>query len=256
MSDADVRMALTTYDCLVEAGRRDANLTEVQPLLATPGGRILTSRYWNDLDERLWEFEKRKQDHNPIPDVLGLRCPHLALFGAADQLVAVPQSVQLFAEAACRPGRHQRFDLTVAVFPGADQRIRGPPAAALTQPAALPHSPPRALTQHAAPSHSPSTGCAKPHPLCQAPRAVPSPDALCQAPRAVPSPARCASTGADQLASTCAEQLASPGAEQLASPLPDQLVPTWLLRTAPGDHQSGRSGMKASPRSPSLTPST
>jgi hypothetical protein len=124
VSEADVRTALTTYDRLVEAGRRDANFTEVQRLLATPGGHILTSQYWSDLDQRLWEFEKRKQDHNPIPDVLGLRCPHVALFGAADQLVAVPQSVQLFAEAACRPGRHQRFDLTLAVFPGADHRIR------------------------------------------------------------------------------------------------------------------------------------
>jgi hypothetical protein len=37
------------------------------------------------VDERYWEFFKRKQDHDPIPDVRRLRRPQLAIFGGADQ---------------------------------------------------------------------------------------------------------------------------------------------------------------------------
>lgn len=56
--------------------------------------------------------------------MLRLRCQHLALFGTADQLVPVTDSVALFTEAACRPGRPDRCSLTVGVFPGADHRVR------------------------------------------------------------------------------------------------------------------------------------
>ena len=32
--------------------------------------------HWSDMDERLWEFLKRTQDHDPVPDALRLRCPN------------------------------------------------------------------------------------------------------------------------------------------------------------------------------------
>ena len=55
------------------------------------------------MDERLWEFLKRTQDHDPVPDALRLRCPHLAVFGGADELVSVADSARRFSAAACHP---------------------------------------------------------------------------------------------------------------------------------------------------------
>jgi uncharacterized protein len=76
------------------------------------------------MDERLWTFVRRKQDHDPIPDALRLHRPHLAVFGGADQLVPVADSIRLFSDAACHPDRHGRATLTVSVFPGAGHRIQ------------------------------------------------------------------------------------------------------------------------------------
>jgi fermentation-respiration switch protein FrsA (DUF1100 family) len=63
---------------------------------------------------------KLVQDHDPLPDAAKLRCPHLALFGAAEKNVPVADSVAAFARAACQ----RDSSLTVEVFPGADHRIR------------------------------------------------------------------------------------------------------------------------------------
>ena len=117
----DLDSALAGYDRLVEAGRRDADFAEAVALLGPDGGG-----YWADLDERLWTFLKRKQDHDPIPDALRLRCPHLALFGGADQLVPVAQSAHLFSATACHPDRDERATVSTAVFPGGDHRVRLP----------------------------------------------------------------------------------------------------------------------------------
>jgi pimeloyl-ACP methyl ester carboxylesterase len=76
------------------------------------------------MDERLWEFLKRIQDHDPVPDALRLRCPHLAVFGGADELVPVADSTRRFSAAACHPGRHRQAALTIEVFPGASHRIQ------------------------------------------------------------------------------------------------------------------------------------
>jgi pimeloyl-ACP methyl ester carboxylesterase len=59
-----------------------------------------------------------------IPDALRLRCPHLAIFGADDELVPVADSIRLFTAAACHRDRDSRATLTVEVFPGADHRVR------------------------------------------------------------------------------------------------------------------------------------
>lgn len=112
------------------AGRRDASFAEIDTLLtASPMHRVLTE-YRLTLDEAEWEFTKRKQDHDPVPDLLGLRCPHLAMFGGADALVPVVDSVEIFTAAACRPGRDPRHHFTARVFPGGDHRVRvdGEPA--------------------------------------------------------------------------------------------------------------------------------
>ena len=67
---------------------------------------------------------RTSQDHDPIPDALRLRCPHLAIFGGADELVPVADSIRLFSTAACHPGRHNHATLSVEVFPRASHRVQ------------------------------------------------------------------------------------------------------------------------------------
>jgi uncharacterized protein len=121
--DADSTLAL--YDQLTAAGRHDSGFAEATRLVdsARPSP-VFFSDYWYDMDEHVWGFLKRKQDHDPIPDALRLRCPHLAIFGSADERVPVPDSIHLFSTTACHPHRHHRAPLTIEVFPGASHRMR------------------------------------------------------------------------------------------------------------------------------------
>ncbi|MET8163144.1 alpha/beta hydrolase [Streptomyces sp. NPDC005329] len=121
--DVDIDGSLALFDLLVEAGRRGAGFTEAKRLVESAGKAAWLGDYWPEVDERLWEFLKRKQDHDPVPDTLRLRCPHLAIFGGADPLVPVAESIHRFDTAACRPDRHHRATLTTELFPGADHRI-------------------------------------------------------------------------------------------------------------------------------------
>jgi len=126
----DAGIALAVYDRLVEAGRRGAGFAEAKRLVRSfpiPASvQELFGEYWSETDESLWEFTKRKQDHDPIPDVLRLRCPYLATFGGADDLVPVADSIGLFAAAVCRAGRPSRATLTVELFPHAGHRVQVP----------------------------------------------------------------------------------------------------------------------------------
>ncbi|TQM78751.1 hypothetical protein FHX81_1029 [Saccharothrix saharensis] len=122
ITDEEVDAALAAYDRVVEAGRRDADLAEASRLAQHPPTAF--TAHAAEVDEHYWEFLKRKQDHDPVPDAVRLRCPHLAVFGADDELVPVAESVRLFTEAACHRERHHRATLTVEVFPGADHRVR------------------------------------------------------------------------------------------------------------------------------------
>ncbi|MEU6577615.1 alpha/beta hydrolase [Streptomyces sp. NPDC046805] len=121
---AEIDSTLALYDRLVEAGRHNADFPTAAQLVDAAGGPSKLTHYWADMDERLWTFLKRKQDHDPMSDLLGLRCPHLALFGGADTLVPVADSIHKFATAACHPARPDRATLAVEVFPGADHRVQ------------------------------------------------------------------------------------------------------------------------------------
>ncbi|QKV80391.1 S9 family peptidase [Amycolatopsis sp. Hca4] len=131
--DADVTLA--AFDRLVEAGRRGADFTEATRLVRSfpvpAAAEDLFKEYWSEVDASLWEFTKRKQDHDPIPDMLRLRCPYLATFGGADELVPVADSISMFAAAACHSDRDPRATLTVEVFPHADHRVQVNGGAAL-----------------------------------------------------------------------------------------------------------------------------
>jgi len=122
ITDDEVDAALAAYDRVIEAGRRDADFAEATRLAHSPPTAF--TEHAAEVDERLWEFLKRKQDHDPIPDAVRLRCPHLAIFGADDELVPVADSIRLFTTAACHRHRDRRATLTVEVFPGADHRVR------------------------------------------------------------------------------------------------------------------------------------
>ncbi|MFI9815946.1 alpha/beta hydrolase family protein [Saccharothrix variisporea] len=122
ITDGEVDAALAAYDRIVEAGRRDADFAEVARLAQSPPTAF--TEHALEVDERYWAFLKRKLDHDPVPDAVRLRCPHLAIFGADDQLVPVADSIHLFGTAAGHPDRDRRATLTVEVFPGADHRVR------------------------------------------------------------------------------------------------------------------------------------
>lgn len=115
---------LAVYDRLCEAGRRDADLAEAARIVRSAPAPHAFGDYWDETDDRLWRFTKRKQDHDPIPDALRLHCPHLAVFGGADELIPVADSVHLFSTAAYRPDRHPMATLSIELFPHADHRIQ------------------------------------------------------------------------------------------------------------------------------------
>jgi hypothetical protein len=114
---------LAVYDRIVELGRAGGSAGELAELLALPAGGPLVE-YLGDADPAEWEFTKRTQDHDPWFDLLGLRCPLLAVFGGADPLVPVTDSVRILSAAACHPARRDRATVTVSVFPGADHRVQ------------------------------------------------------------------------------------------------------------------------------------
>lgn len=123
-SQQDIDATLALYDRLIEKGRAGGDFAAVGRLVDRAQTPSVFADYWADVDERLWEFLKRKQDHDPIPDARSLRCPHLALFGGVDELVPVADSIRRFGAAACHPDRDRRATLTIKVFPGADHRIQ------------------------------------------------------------------------------------------------------------------------------------
>lgn len=124
VAQPDMDVAMRVYDAVADAGRRGADYAEARRLIdSVPTAAIFTD-YWTDFDERDWEFLKRKQDHDPIPDAVRLRCPYLATFGGADPWVPVVESIERFTDAVCRTGRDDRYSLTIGLYPGADHRLQ------------------------------------------------------------------------------------------------------------------------------------
>ncbi|MEU1371748.1 alpha/beta hydrolase [Streptomyces sp. NPDC005803] len=131
-SQSDIGRTLDLYDRLIEAGRRDADFATALQLVDAAGNPPGLAYYWADIDEHLWGFLKRKQDHDPTGDLRGLRCPHLAFYGSEDRLVPVTDSLRVFGASVCHPNRPPRATLTVEVLPTADHRLQLPGA---TEPA-------------------------------------------------------------------------------------------------------------------------
>jgi hypothetical protein len=79
------------------------------------------------LDEALdGSGRKRERDHDPMPDCLALRCPHLVIFSSADRLAPVEESVAAFTASARDSRRHLRATTTIHIVPHADHRLITP----------------------------------------------------------------------------------------------------------------------------------
>jgi hypothetical protein len=120
-TESEIADAAARYDAVVDAGRHGAGFAEVSALLADYDDPY---ELWSDLDERSLEFMKRKQDHDPLPDLRAARCPVLAVYGGADLLVPVHESIDLFSGVACESDRDRAAIFDVAVFPGANHRLQ------------------------------------------------------------------------------------------------------------------------------------
>jgi pimeloyl-ACP methyl ester carboxylesterase len=122
--DDDKAASLRLYDEIAAAAADGREFAYVQQLLDAAPQHDMLRPYIEPLDETMWAFFKREHDHDPIPDCLSLRCPQLAIFGSADRLVPVEESVAAFSAAACTTGRHPPATMTIHVVPGADHRLR------------------------------------------------------------------------------------------------------------------------------------
>jgi alpha-beta hydrolase superfamily lysophospholipase len=120
----DIEEALAVWDQVAEAGRRGAGFAEATRIIRSARRLPVLAEFWAEVDEPTWEFIRRTQDHDPVPDALRLHCPYLAVFGGADHLVAVADSARRFSDIACHPDRDPRATLTVQVYPGASHRVQ------------------------------------------------------------------------------------------------------------------------------------
>ena len=116
-----VAAGLAAYDGIVALVRAGADFETVRQAAeaAGPAGN-------GPEDAAELELARTWLDHDPRPALERIEVPILALFGGADLVVPVDESVAVFE--ATR--RDRRGSLTVEVFPGGDHRIRvgDPPA--------------------------------------------------------------------------------------------------------------------------------
>ncbi len=126
IADADQASALELYDFLSRAAAADRTYPEIETTVQNSAGRRVLPDYIGRIDAPMWTFWKRKSAHDPLRDHQSLKCPHLAIYGAADPMVPVPESVAAFTTSACSPIRPITAPVTVHIAPGADHRILGP----------------------------------------------------------------------------------------------------------------------------------
>jgi uncharacterized protein len=125
-AEPDRAAALRLYDVLAEAAAQDRDYAFVQQLLASAPGSGTLRAYVEPMGELTWAFFKRERDHDPMPDCLALRCPHLVIFGSADRLVPIEESVAAFTASARDTRRHPRATTTIHIVPHADHRLLTP----------------------------------------------------------------------------------------------------------------------------------
>jgi pimeloyl-ACP methyl ester carboxylesterase len=124
--EPDRLSALHLYDGLLRAAAANSAFADVEAAVRKSPGRGALEHYLGPLDATVWPLWSDKSAHDPLHDHRALTCPHLAVYGTADAMVPVQESIEAYTRSACLPGRHVGATLTVHVVPGADHRILRP----------------------------------------------------------------------------------------------------------------------------------
>jgi pimeloyl-ACP methyl ester carboxylesterase len=117
--DDQISDALAFVRSCFETGRRGEPFSAV-------AGRMSTARqepwfkYFPVSDEKFWMFLQRNGAYDPEPALCQVQCPVYAIFGAADVIVPVARSVEVFGRALMRAPRPQ---FTIRVFPDASHDL-------------------------------------------------------------------------------------------------------------------------------------
>ena len=114
--DAEIADGLESFDALLAMLREDVALGDVRTRLDALSLAIPAN--FELAEEADWELMRALVDYDPRPALERIDVPVLALFGADDPIVPVPESVAVF-EAAVPPDL-----LTVVVLPDADHRMQ------------------------------------------------------------------------------------------------------------------------------------
>jgi len=126
VSDSGQANALRLYDILMRAAAGNSTYADVESTVEDAAGREVLEEYIGHVGPVMWTFWKTKCAHDTLRDHQSLTCEHLAVYGAADAMVPVPESVAAFTTSACSPTRHVGAPLTVHIAPGADHRVLSP----------------------------------------------------------------------------------------------------------------------------------
>jgi uncharacterized protein len=126
VAEAEQARALKLYDGLMRAAIADQSYADVARAVEHCAGRGLLEHYLGEIGPTMWTFWKRKSSHDPLRDHEALTCPHLAIYGAADPMVPVRESVAAYTRSACMRTRNVGATLAVQVIPGVDHRILRP----------------------------------------------------------------------------------------------------------------------------------
>lgn len=128
----EIEEALAFLASLHAEARRDAGYEEVEHLLLREARTRPWCGYLAVDDDADWAFTRAvvSERYEPIAALRSIRCPYLAVFGAADLLVPAWESARATADALSEAGNR---DVTIVVFPGRDHRLQDPDTGQLAE---------------------------------------------------------------------------------------------------------------------------
>lgn len=129
-SESQIEQAVRYVQAALTAARQDTLYPEISAQLIHRVQQEPWYHYYPIPDADMWEYFRRNARHNydPAAWLAQVRCPVLAIFGAADLLLPVERSVTVYREALANAGNH---DATIRVFAEAGHLITIPPTEAL-----------------------------------------------------------------------------------------------------------------------------
>jgi uncharacterized protein len=122
-SDEDIAHALDFMKAMHKAALQGMAYEEVATKYLEPARGAPGFDYFGEVGPELWNFFvlNAQRPYDPVATLELIECPILAIFGEADPLLPVEQSVRVF-EAARAPDLDR--DITTVIFPGANHRIK------------------------------------------------------------------------------------------------------------------------------------